>query len=105
MKIKAKQLTYEDFGNRILHTDRFGTETSRVITGVKHWLPQSRLVNRYDPESGKESQLIRSPFLHSTIYFLDGTSMKLAGDNEVELDEVTKPVEFSVDNPYQTGLR
>lgn len=100
MKIQAKQLTSEDFGNRIIHTDKHGTETSRILTGIKHELPGSYLST---PESGET--FIKAAYLVSHLSFLDGSKMAVPGKSEVEIDEVTKPVEWVVSNPGGTGLR
>lgn len=101
MKMQAKQLTAEDFGNRILHTDKFGTETSRILVGIKHELPGSIL--SADQEEGHP--VIKAAYLVSHLTFLDGSKMAVAGNSSIEIDEVTKPVEWVVRNPGATGLR
>lgn len=103
MKVKAKQLTYEDFGNRIIHTDKKGgTQTSRVISGVHTYLAGG-YVNDYVTEGSKP--YLKANFMITKISFLDGSTMMVAGDSEVEVDEDTTPMEFQVSRPMQTGMR
>lgn len=102
MKVKAKQLTYEDFGNRVIHTSDSGTVTSRVITGVHTYLAGGFL-NIHVPEG--EKPYLKANFMITKVSFLDGTTMTVAGDSKVELDEDTTPMEFQVTRPMQTGMR
>lgn len=102
VKVKAKQLTYEDFGNRIVHTDDHGTTTSRIIVGVETRLKDANI--RKDPPN-RDKPYITAHYLITTITFLDQTKLTLAGNSLVELDVDTTPLEFQVYKPNQTGLR
>lgn len=102
MKVKAKQLTYEDFGNRITHTNEQGTTTSRVISGVKTSLEETHIKNHV-PEGAKP--FIAARYMVTVITFLDGSNLAVPGDSMVELDEDTTSMEFQVYYPNQTGLR
>ena len=103
MKVKAKQLTYEDFGNRIIYTDeKSGTSTTRVISGVSSFLGGSFL-NAHVPAGQKP--YIKATYLITKVTFLDGTSIAVAGDSLLEIDADTTPLEVQVTRPNQTGLR
>lgn len=102
MKIKAKQLTYEDFGNRITHTSDSGTVTSRVITGVNTYLAGGH-INTHVPTGDKP--YIKANYLITKVSFLDGTTTTIAGDSLLELDADITPMEFQVSRPMQTGMR
>ena len=102
VKVKANQLTYEDFGNRIIHTSERGTITSRIIAGVETWLKDAYI--KKGP-TNEDKPLIAAPYLITTITFLDQSKLTLPGEAEVELDADTTPMEFQVYKPNQTGLR
>lgn len=102
VKVKAKQLTYEDFGNRIIHTDDQGTTTSRIISGVKTSLKDA-YIKTHVPEGVKP--FIAASYMVTLITFLDGTNLTVPGETMVELDADTTPMEFQVYKPNQTGLR
>lgn len=102
VKVKAKQLTYEDFGNRIIHTNEVGTTTSRIIAGVETRLKEA-YIKTHVPTGVKPH--ITAHYLITIVTFLDQTKLTLAGDSLVELDADTTPMEFRVLKPNQTGLR
>lgn len=102
MKVQAKQLTYEDFGNRLIHTSKHGTMTTRIIAGVQTELRDLYITN--DPRKEVKSR-IKASYMVTKILFTDGTHIWLAGEEEVEMDEDTTPMEFEVREPYRTGLR